>query len=448
MSSQFAEDLRARRAARETTGIPGAVRPLPPALPPKKVRPPAPPRHFGGFSRADCARVPQVLPKLQAAAVGLTPQKEHGNIAFGIAQEHYAKDWDKARDDTTMDVWPVDVVTDWVHRVRRMPQYVNSFLDEEIDGARLLGLMPRTKENELEWKHLGVSVKDRIQISKAVRQYVEHEVEIDGGDEEAAGGFGKLLSMWEKGYVPEVDEEVEAEEKELLALVRQEQAKLLLDRKSNLEHGFAGAKQRTVEGQAGGGTGAEEAAAVIAAADAEPEPELAPEPEIDASTAAEYLEIIPEMETKDLIAALAEIGETTHYDDDEEMRELLTMFYEDHLGVTSSEEEEEEEGEAPGEESDDDGSVGDFSALDKALEESEHFNKDSPWVEFKDDDTGKSYYFNSDTEETSWKMPEAGISGYGADESDDEDDSDDENEEGESGEDNDGEEEDEEAVAD
>ena len=41
--------------------------------------------------------------------------------------------------------------------------------------------------------------------------------------------------MWEKGYVPEVDEEAEAEEKELLAQVRQEQAKLLLDRKSALE---------------------------------------------------------------------------------------------------------------------------------------------------------------------------------------------------------------------
>jgi hypothetical protein len=117
---------------------------------------------------------------------------------------------------------------------------------------------------------------------------------------------------------------------------------------------------------------------------------------------------------------------------------LLTMFYEDHLGVTSSEEDDDddddddeaEEGEAPGEGSADD-SVGDFSALDKALEESEHFNKDSPWVEFKDDDTGKSYYFNSDTEETSWKMPEAGISGYGADESDDEEESDSDDEEAE-----------------
>jgi hypothetical protein len=78
-----------------------------------------------------------------------------------------------------------------------------------------------------------------------------------------------------------------------------------------------------LEGQAAGspkGTGAAEAAAVIAgAAGGEPEPEPAPEPppepEIDAATAAEYLEIIPEMETKDLVAALAEIGETTHYDD-------------------------------------------------------------------------------------------------------------------------------------
>jgi hypothetical protein len=66
------------------------------------------------------------------------------------------------------------------------------------------------------------------------------------------------------------------------------------------------------------GAGAAEAAATIAGAKTEPEPEPdpepAPEPEIDAETAAEYLEIIPEMETKDLIAALAEIGETTHYD--------------------------------------------------------------------------------------------------------------------------------------
>jgi hypothetical protein len=111
------------------------------------------------------------------------------------------------------------------------------------------------------------------------------------------------------------------------------------------------------------------------------------------------------------------------------MRELLTMFYEDHLGVTSSEEEEE------GDESDRDGGTGessdddasDFSALDKALEESEHFNKDSPWVEFKDDDTGKSYYFNSETEETSWKLPEEGISGYGQDEDTDDDEEDGEN---------------------
>ena len=120
---------------------------------------------------------------------------------------------------------------------------------------------------------------------------------------------------------------------------------------------------------------------------------------------------------------------------DDEMRELLTMFYEDHLGVTSSEEEEDDgDGDGDDGESSDDG-VGDFSALDKALEESEHFNKDSPWVEFKDDDTGKSYYFNSETEETSWKLPEEGISGYGQDEDTDEDDEDDEDddEEGEDG---------------
>lgn len=70
--------------------------------------------------------------------------------------------------------------------------------------------------------------------------------------------------------------------------------------------------------KAAAGAGAAEAAAVIAGAKSEPEPEPdpepPPEPEIDAETAAEYLEIIPEMETKDLIAALAEIGETTHYD--------------------------------------------------------------------------------------------------------------------------------------
>jgi hypothetical protein len=57
---------------------------------------------------------------------------------------------------------------------------------------------------------------------------------------------------------------------------------------------------------------------MISGANPEPEPESDPEPaeepEIDAETAAEYLEIIPEMETKDLIAALAEIGEHTHYD--------------------------------------------------------------------------------------------------------------------------------------
>ena len=75
------------------------------------------------------------------------------------------------------------------------------------------------------------------------------------------------------------------------------------------------------EGQGTGspkGGAAAEAAAVIAGAKSAPEPEPdqepTPEPEIDAETAAEYLEIIPEMETKDLIAALAEIGETTHYD--------------------------------------------------------------------------------------------------------------------------------------
>ena len=215
--SAFAEDLKRRRAARESSstgggGGGGGQRPLPPALPPKKV-----------------------LPKLAAAAVGTTPQKEHGNIAFVIAQQHYQQDWEKEREDKQMDGWSVDAVADWMHRMRRLPQYVNAFLEEEIDGARLLGLMPRTKENELEWKQLGVSVKDRIQISKAVRQYVEHEVEIDGGEDDAAGGFTQLLSMWEKGYVPEVDEEAEAEEKELLTQVRQEQAKLLLDRKSALE---------------------------------------------------------------------------------------------------------------------------------------------------------------------------------------------------------------------
>lgn len=57
---------------------------------------------------------------------------------------------------------------------------------------------------------------------------------------------------------------------------------------------------------------------MIAGAQAEPEPELdpepTPEPDVDPQTAAEYLEIIPDMETKDLVEALAEIGETTHYD--------------------------------------------------------------------------------------------------------------------------------------
>lgn len=213
------EKLRVMKAERQARlGKTGAGKPprtppkTPPKLPPKKV-----------------------LPKLAAAAVGTTPQKEHGNVSFGVAQQHYAQGWEKEREEKLMDAWSVDIVADWIHRVRRMPKHVNAFLDQEIDGARLLGLMPRTQENELEWKELGVSVKDRIQISKAVRQYVEHEVEIEGGAEEAAGGFTKLLSMWEKGYVPEVDEEVEAEEKELLAKVRQEQAKLLLDRKSALE---------------------------------------------------------------------------------------------------------------------------------------------------------------------------------------------------------------------
>jgi hypothetical protein len=210
-TSAFVQDLKKRRASRETSS-PGSGRPLPPKLPPKKV-----------------------LPKLAAAAVGTTPQKEHGNIAFGIAQQHYQQDWEKEREEKQMDEWSVDAVADWLHRMRRLPQYVNAFLEEEIDGARLLGLMPRTKENELEWKQLGVSVKDRIQISKAVRQYVEHEIDIDGGEDDTAGGFTQLLSMWEKGYVPEVDEEAEAEEKELLTQVRQEQAKLLLDRKSALE---------------------------------------------------------------------------------------------------------------------------------------------------------------------------------------------------------------------
>lgn len=126
---------------------------------------------------------------------------------------------------------------------------------------------------------------------------------------------------------------------------------------------------------------------------------------------------------------------------DDEMRELLTMFYEDHLGVTSSEEEEEDDdGDGTDGDSSDDG-VSDFAALDKALEESEHFNKDSPWVEFKDDDTGKSYYFNSESEETSWKMPEEGISGYGQDEDTDDDDEDgdeDDEDENDDGDDDDG----------
>ena len=179
---------------------------------------------------------------------------------------------------------------------------------------------------------------------------------------------------------------------------------------------------------------------------------------IDPETASEYLEIIPEMERPDLIQALvsapqrspstptitghcsepccwvpelqAEIGETQHYDDDEEMRELLTMFYEDHLGVTESDDSEYES---------DDGGAGDFSALDQALEESEHFNPDSPWVEFKDE-RGKSYFFNSETDKTQWNMPEEGISGIGEDEDsegdeeeddDDEEEGDDDDEEGE-----------------
>ena len=93
----------------------------------------------------------------------------------------------------------------------------------------------------------------------------------------------------------------------------------------------------------------------------------------------------------------AEIGETQHYDD-EEMRELLTMFYEDHLGVTESDDSEYES---------DDGGAGDFSALDQALEESEHFNPDSPWVEFKDE-RGKSYFFNSETDKPSGTCPRRG----------------------------------------
>lgn len=122
---------------------------------------------------------------------------------------------------------------------------------------------------------------------------------------------------------------------------------------------------------------------------------------------------------------------------DDEMRELLTMFYEDHL-LTSEEDESDEDG-GEGESSDD--GVGDFTALDRALEESEHFNPDSPWVEFKDD-KGKSYYYNSDTEKTSWKMPEQGISGYGEDEDSDEDDESDDSEGESETEDSDGDEDD------
>jgi hypothetical protein len=64
MMSVFAADLKRRRAARETSS-PGSGR----LLPPKKVR-----------------------PKLAAAAVGRTPHKLRGNIAFGIAQWHYQQD--------------------------------------------------------------------------------------------------------------------------------------------------------------------------------------------------------------------------------------------------------------------------------------------------------------------------------------------------------------------
>lgn len=151
------------------------------------------------------------LPTVAPLKIDESVAKEHGNTTFGVAQQHYGESWERDRQSKPLDTWSVDLVADWLHRVRRLPGYVSPFLDAEIDGAALVALMAKTEENEAEWLKLGVSATHRLQISKAVRN---HGVSVsgEGATDGEISGFGKLMAMWEKGYVPEVDEDASEEE--------------------------------------------------------------------------------------------------------------------------------------------------------------------------------------------------------------------------------------------
>ena len=343
--------------------------------------------------------VPKVAPKAISEAV----TAEHGNTTFAVAQLHYGGEWEKQRTSMPLETWSADHVADWMHRIRRMPGLVDAFLDADVDGAKLVQLLSPTQADT--WKQLGVGDDDRIKIQKAVRQYVVHasgDGGVEGGEE--MSGFAKLMSMWESGYTPEVDEDCDEEETALLKEVRQQQVGVckqcvsqrgVADKVAmrSMLFGASSPRNATLDPAASSDRPAtkHEDKKAVAAEPAQQNAAAAAEPEQENAAAAaelaqnkkgfedytedelvECLELIPDMVEDDLYEALKDVGKPQPPGSDvEAMREELEAFYTKRLEQ-----------------------VLDGIDVPPPLEESEHFNAESPWVEYTDDTTGKKYYHN------------------------------------------------------
>eukprot|EP01052_Picozoa_sp_SAG31_P022242 SAG31_NODE_1760_length_7322_cov_2.480011_1_plen_374_part_00 len=362
------------------------------------------------------AELPQLpakkaLPTLSLKPVGDNPAADHGNTSFGIYQLEHSNKLEKERADQPFPQWSVDALADWLHREKRFPEYVSAFLEADISGAKLVSMLANTVENEEAWSELKVSKMHRIQISKAVRQYVAHAPgdtdDIGGSVVEEKTGIAALIGMWERGgYTPEVDDDVAKVDQDLLTKVRKEQAALLVAREKALAtnmmvmmrlSAFAGRQRskRSLAMKKELKSSSPVGKAIAATGEVEPEVEEDDSEDYGFSPE-DYLEIIPEMTEGEIRASLVEIGKPPADDSTEdELRAQLTQYYRSQLH---------------------DGTKTETNATVE-------LNPDSPWVEYMDETKNLPYYYNVDTEAVTWTMPTEGICGKEDDfesESDDE----------------------------
>ena len=78
-------------------------------------------------------------------------------------------------------------MADWLHRAVQLPQYVSGFLENEIDGAMLVELLPSSPDNKARWAELGVEAQHQRQICKEVRKLVGRDANEDDDDDDDDG---------------------------------------------------------------------------------------------------------------------------------------------------------------------------------------------------------------------------------------------------------------------